>query len=212
MDVLQKILRLGLLALFLTLLIGISNLPHKPLLWAYIVLFVAGRAAELFHPATEALAEWQRTTPHPRWVTWLFGLTFITNVALPILDYRYRSQVFWTSPLPAVTLWSWLGALALLAGAAMRWQMFKEIPTPQQLATAKPASKRKRPTTEAAEIPKFEPGYLAHLHQQFARGAAMAYLGTAVLFTSLWGLLTLAIVVLPAMLYRYEGKEQTTPS
>src|SRR5262245_49616629 len=156
MDTLQKALRLSLLALFLTLLIGISNLQHKPVLWVFIALFVAARAAEIFHPAAEGLAEWHRSAAHPRWLAWLSGLTFITNIALPILDHRYRGEVFWASPLPIDTWWSWLGLLGLLAGAVLRWQTFSNVPKPQKSAPSKGGSKRRRNAEESeAEIHKY---------------------------------------------------------
>ncbi|MGH7493232.1 MAG: hypothetical protein ACREOO_12695 [bacterium] len=213
MDNLQKALRLILLALFLTLLIGISNLPHKPVLWVFIALFVAARAAEIFHPAAESLAEWHRSAAHPRWLAWLSGLTFITNVALPILDHRYRGEVFWASPLPVDPWWSWAGLLGLLAGAVLRWQTFSNVPKPQKPAPSKTASKRRRNSEEdETEIPKYDPQYLAQLHQHFSRAAALAYLGTAVLFTSMWGLLALAVIVLPTMLFRRQTEEHAVPS
>jgi protein-S-isoprenylcysteine O-methyltransferase Ste14 len=212
MDTLQKALRLSLLAIFLTLLIGISNLPHKPVLWAFVALFVAARAAEIFHPAAEALAEWHRSSAHPRWLAWLSGLTFVTNIALPILDHRYRGEVFWASPLPVDTWWSWLGLLGLLAGAVLRWQTFSNVPKPQKPAPSKTASKRRRNSEEEAEIQKYDNNYLSLLHQQFSRAAAVSYIGTAVLFTSLWGLLALAIIVLPTMLYRRQAEEHAVPS
>ncbi len=213
MDAVQKILRLGLLALFLALLIGISILPNKPVLWIFLALLIAGRAAELFHPAAEALAEWHRSAGHPRWLLWLSGLTFITNVALPILDYRYRGEVFWASPLPREAWWSWLGLLGLLAGAALRWQHFLNVPKPQQPAAAKSAAKRKRISeADENEVPKYDANYLAQLHHHFSRAAGLSYLGTAVLFTSLWGLLALALIVLPTMLYRRESKEHAVTS
>jgi hypothetical protein len=213
MGILQKVLRLSLLALFLALLIGISTLPYKPVLWAFVALFVAARAAELFHPAAEALAEWHRSTAHPRWLAWLSGLTFITNVALPILDYRYRGEVFWASPLPVDTWWSWVGLLGLLAGAVLRWQTFTNVPKPQKPASARAASKRRRlPEEDATEISKYDSHYLLHLHHQFSRAASFSYLGTAVILTSVWGLLALAIVVLPTMLYRRRAEEHAVPS
>ncbi len=209
MDALQKILRLGLLVLFLGLLIGLSNLPHKPGFWLFIALYAAARAAELFHPAAEALAEWHRTENHPRWLNWLAGLMFLTNVALPILDYRYRGEVFWASPLPVDAWWSWMGLLGLLAGAAWRWQTFLNVPKPQKTAPIKAASKRKRAVEEEQrETPRYAPHYLAGLHQQLSRATAATHLGTAVLCTSLWGLLALGLVVLPIMLYRREAKQQ----
>lgn len=212
MDILQKALRLGLLALLLVLLIGIPNLPYKPALWVFVALFIAARAAELFHPAAAALTEWHRSAAHPRWLAWLSGLTFITNVALPILDYRYRGEVFWASPLPVNTWWSWLGLLGLLAGVVLRWQTFANVPKPQKPVPAKPASKRRRTSeVEEIEIPRYDPDYLSHLHQQFIRAAGFSYLGTAVLFTSLWGLLGLAVIVLPTMLYRRRAEEHAVP-
>lgn len=214
MNSFLKFLRLGLLALFLMLLIGIPHLRQQPLLWTFIALYVAGRAAELFHPAAEALANWHRSGAYPRWLNWLSGLIFITNVALPILDHRYRAEggVFWNSPLPIATWWSWLGALGVLAGVALRWQTFSHVPKPQKPAAAKAASKRKRAPEEEAEIPQYHAGYLSRLQQQFNRAAGLAYFGIAILFTSLWGLLAVVIVFLPILLHRHEVKEHAATS
>ncbi len=199
MDLLKKISRLAFFTLLLGLLLGINNLQSRPLLTAFLVTMIAIRALELWQPAPEGLIHWYRAEQHPRWIVWLSGASFLTNLVLPILDDRYRGEVFWTSPLAQASWWvGAIGLLLLLAGSVLRLRSITVTPPPKP---APVESKGKKKEKYLEKEPDFSPAPPFHLEPAFYHATALSYLGIAVCFTSLWGLLAISVVILPPLFY-----------
>lgn len=200
MEMIKKIFRLALFAVLLSLLLGVANLQTQPLLSAFLAVIVALRAKELMHAAPEGLIHWYRSEQHPRWVVWTSGMSFLTNLVLPILDHRYRGEVFWSSPLPQAPWWVFLfGLLVLIAGSAWR---FKTITVVQPSKPAYPASEGKRKKkdkwfeaeTESSPAPSYR------LQPAFYYATALSYFGIALCFTSVWSVFAIFLVILPPLL------------
>ncbi len=209
MNLLKKIPRLALFAVLLILLLGVTNLQQQPLLVAFLLVMIAVRTLELLQPAPEGLIHWYRAEQHPRWIVWLSGTSFLTNLVLPILDQRYRGEVFWSSPLPQAS-W-WVGAIGLvlfIVGSVLRLRSIVVVP-PQKPEPALVESKRKK--KDKASEPEAEPAPAPayHLEPAFYHATALSYLGIAVCCTSLWGLLAILVVILPPLLH---SKRVQTPA
>jgi len=205
MDRVIKTGRLLLYALFLSLIIGLVNLRGSALLWSFMVIVFGARLYEVFNPAAELFSHRHREHGPPRWVSWLVGLSFITNLILPILDFRYRGEVFWTSPLPAAPWWSWLGLMIFAAGAAMRIRALHAAALQLKIV---PKIEAKSKTAKAE---KEKPVVVSHeevvpIRRDFEIGTVVSAVGVAVLFTSLWALIAVLLVVLPASLYYLRKK------
>lgn len=200
MEFLKKVFRLAIFALLISLLLGWTNLKTQPLLSVFLLVISMMRALELFHAAPEGLIHWYRAEQHPRWVVWLSGASFLTNIVLPILDHRYRGEVFWSSPLAQASWWlAGLGMLLLIAGSLWRMKtiVVQEAPKP---VTKVLDSKRKAKSKVAEE--ELEPAPVPyHLEPAFYHATALSYFGIALCFTSLIGALAIFAVILPPLLY-----------
>lgn len=207
MELLKKISRLVFFTVLLSLLLGIANLQTQPLLIAFLAVIVAIRARELMHEAPEGLIHWYRSEQHPRWVVWTSGMSFLTNLVLPILDHRYRGEVFWSSPLPQASWWvALLGLLLLIGGSVLRLRTIVVTQAPQP-AAATPESKRKRKANWAETETEPRPAPSFRLEPAFYYATALSYFGIAVCFTSIWSALAIFIVILPPL---FSGKSAQT--
>lgn len=201
MELLKKISRLAFFALLLGLLLGINNLRNQPLLLAFLVVMIAIRALELRHKAPDGLIHWYRAEQHPRWIVWLSGASFLINLVLPILDHRYRGEVFWSSPWPQASWWlGGIGLVLLLAGSVWRLKTIAVIEPPKPAANVAESKRRRKDKAveKEAELPVAP---LFHLERGFYHATALSYLGIAACFTSLWGLLAISVVILPPLFY-----------
>lgn len=200
MDLLKKISRLVLFAMLLSLLLGVANLQTQPMLIAFLATIVAIRAKELLHAAPEGLIHWYRSEQHPRWVVWTSGMSFLTNLVLPILDHRYRGEVFWSSPLPQAPWWVFLfGLLVLIGGSALRFRAITVKPAPKPALSISESRKKKKEKwfeeeTESAPAPAFR------LEPAFYHATALSYLGIAICFSSVWSVFAIFLVILPPIL------------
>lgn len=201
MELPKKIFRLAFFALLLALLFGFDNVQTQPVLAALLLALIALRALELRHAAPEGLIHWYRAEQHPRWIVWLGGASFLANFVLPILDHRYRGEVFWSSPFPRAEWWlAAIGIALFLVGGWRRLQtiVVKEAPKP---ATKALDTKRKGKTKVKEAEPESEPGTGYYLPPAFYHATALSYFGIAVCCTSLWGALAIAAVILPPLFY-----------
>ncbi len=200
MEFLRKVFRLVFFVLLISLLLGWANVKTQPILMAFLLVLGVIRALELFHAAPEGLIHWYRAEQHPRWIVWLSGASFLTNVVLPILDHRYRGEVFWTSPLAQATWWlAGLGMLLLIAGSLWRMKaiVVKETPKPVTKALD---SKRKSKSKVVEEEP--EPAAVQYyLEPAFYHATALSYFGIALCCTSIIGALAIFAVILPPLWY-----------
>lgn len=175
------------------LLLGIKNLQTAPLLWGFLATIFVFRLAEAFTPAANALKNYRKEEDQSRWTTWAIGFSFFTNTIAPMLEYRYR---LWPD-LPATEWWNWVGLLLLIAGSTLRlWAI-------QQAGAAfiphvKVDSKHKLVTA----------GPYAYVRHPSYLGTLLSYFGIAVLFGSIIGVLALALLVTPAMIFRIIKEEQ----
>ena len=227
MTALTKIARVAMLALFISLLIGTDNLQSTPLLGIFVLLMAVTRLAELFNPAAEALSQWHRAEDYPRWLTWLGGMAFLTNLVIPVLDHRYRlEEVFWTSSLPASPGWNWLGLVFLLAGAALKVRLLLQARAQQPPATAAALERKKdkfetkrekgggkrKPGAAKMETKAETPAKTVHLPASVRHSHLLAtgfsYFGIAVLFTSLWALIALVVIFVPVAYHRFRWEER----
>ncbi len=199
MELLKKISRLAFFALLLSLLIGWPTLKNQPVLAAFLLLMIAIRGLELRHAAPEGLIHWYRAEQHPRWIVWLSGASFLTNVVVPILDHRYRGEVFWSSPFPQASWWlAGIGLAFLIAGSVWRSKAIVVEKTPKPV-TKILDSKRKTKGRVVEEEP--EPAPRFRLEPAFYHATAVSYFGIAVCCTSLWGALAIFVVILPPLFY-----------
>ncbi len=200
MELLKKISRLVFFALLIGLLLGLANL-NQPVLLAFFLVMLAIRGLELRHAAPEGLIHWYRAEQHPRWIVWLSGASFFTNVVLPILDHRYRGEVFWSSPFPQAAWWlAGIGLVLIIAGSLWRLKtiVVKEAPKP---VTKVLDSKRKTKGRVVEEEPEPSPAPGFHLEPAFYHATALSYFGIAACFTSLLGALAIFAVILPPLFY-----------
>jgi protein-S-isoprenylcysteine O-methyltransferase Ste14 len=126
-----------------------------------------------------------------RLTTWILGATFLTNIIVPIWEYRYPK------PIPELPWWGWLGLLIMVAGSALRiWSIrtsgesFKEqvaVATKQRLATTGPYARVRHPA------------YL---------GLIISYLGVTMIFSSALGLAALLVLVVPTIVFRIFKEEK----
>jgi hypothetical protein len=202
MNLLKKIFRLAFFTLLLGLLLGLANLK-QPVPLAFFLVMIAMRALELRHAAPEGLIHWYRAEQHPRWIVWLSGAGFITNTALPILDYRYRGEVFWSSPFDRAPLWlAALGLALLLAGSLWRLKTIVVQEAPKPVTKALDGKRKTKSRVAEAEPEPASPRF--HLEPAFYHATALSYFGIAVCFTSLLGALAIFAVILPPL---FHGKK-----
>ncbi|MGH7451631.1 MAG: methyltransferase family protein [bacterium] len=190
------------------LLLGIKNLQTTPLLWGFLATFFVFRLAEAFTPAANMLKSYRKEEDQSRWTTWIISISFVTNLVFPMWEYRHGLKIFINFLLPTLeysgreTLpptywWNWVGLLLLIAGSTLRlWAI-------QQAGAAfiphvKVDSKHKLVTA----------GPYAYMRHPSYLGTLLSYLGITVLFGSVIGALALALLVIPAMIFRSIKEEQ----
>lgn len=216
MELAKKILRLAFFALLLALLLGLDNVQNQPMLAAFLLALCAMRALELRHAAREGLIHWYRAEQHPRWIVWLGGASFLANVVLPILDHRYRGEVFWSSPFPRAEWWlAAIGIALFIAGSWRRLQtiVVKETPKPvTKILDTKHKGKGKVKVKVKEEEPEPLPAPSYFLPPAFYHATALSYFGIAVCCTSLWGALAIAAVILPPLFYGKGEQASATAS
>lgn len=203
MEFLKKIFRLVFFALLLSLLLGWTDLKTQPVLVVFLLAAVAIRALELFHAAPEGLIHWYRAEQHPRWIVWLSGASFLTNMALPILDHRYRGEVFWASPFAQTSWWlAGVGIIMLLVGSFWRMKTIVVKEQPKSVTNALDSKRKTKGRIVEEEVEPAPPRF--QLEPAFYHATALSYFGIAVCFTSLIGALAILFVILPPLL---QGKK-----
>jgi len=191
MSLVFHALRAGLFIGIILLLIGVTNVGQTPLFMAFLAALVMARFLELSGPGKALLATRLADEDKSRITTWIIGATFITNMVVPILHYRY------SKPLPEVGWWNWLGLLIMIAGSALRlWsiQVAGESFKAQIAVSAK-----HRLATSGPYAWVRHPAYL---------GTIIFYLGVTAIFWSSWGLAALLIVVVPTFVVRLFKEER----
>jgi protein-S-isoprenylcysteine O-methyltransferase Ste14 len=175
----------------LLLLIGVINVSQSILFITFLAVFLILRTIESASPHEKVLQASVHGEDESRITTWIVSVSFITNIVVPILQYRY------TSPPPAIGWVNWLGLFAFIAGSALRlWSFhvaggaFKaqiEVGEKQRLATTGPYAWVRHPS------------YL---------GVIIAYAGIAGTFSSTLGLIALLVLVMPALIIRLLKEEK----
>lgn len=204
MDFISKLISPLFYTLLLSLFVGLfstqTDFGGKPLLWGFVLLMLARWSVESLHPSVESFRARYGQSEHARWLVWIAGLSFLTNLVLPIADYRYRHEWAWTSPFARDPWWSWFGLLFLAAGVGLRiWAIQKYVPHKSEPApSAKRKTKKESDTAQEIALKNEENRFFNF----FDLGAVIAYLGIALICSSLWALLFWAILILPATLYR----------
>jgi protein-S-isoprenylcysteine O-methyltransferase Ste14 len=189
MNLIRSLLRFVVFTLVFALLLDIENVKRTPLLWGYLFVIALTRFAEVFSPAANTLRNYRKDEDQSRWTTWVIGTSFFTNVIAPMLEYRYT---VW----PATQWWNWAGLLLLLAGSAMRiWTMQQagEALVPHVKADAK--------------LKLVTAGPYARVRHPAYLGILASYLGIAILFNSLIGAIALAVMFIPAIVFRIAKEE-----
>jgi protein-S-isoprenylcysteine O-methyltransferase Ste14 len=192
MNSIFSLLRFVLFTVIFALLLGLKNVQATPLLWGYLFVIALTRFAEVFSPAANTLRNYRKDEDQSRWTSWVIGASFFTNVIAPMLEYRYK---LWPE-LPATQWWNWVGLLLLLAGSALRiWTMLQagEALVPHVKADAKLKLVTAGPYAQVRH-----PAYL---------GMSISYLGIAILFNSMIGAIALAVMVIPAIIFRIAKEE-----
>ncbi|MDZ7268983.1 MAG: hypothetical protein ONB48_14720 [candidate division KSB1 bacterium] len=203
-KLIQPLLNTLLLILFVGLLSEQTQFGGNLMLWGFILVMAVRWLAESLLPHAEVFKNRHHQSEHSRWLLWAVGLSFLTNLVLPIADYRYRGEWSWTSPFARDPWWSWIGLLILAAGVAVRIQALWQYAPPK----TEPAKRKQKKASEPARV-GLEPAE-SKLFHLFDLGAAIAYLGIALLFSSLWALLFWAVLILPTAVYRIHKVRVTT--
>lgn len=204
MDFISKLISPLFYTLLLSLFVGLfstqTDFGGKPLLWGFVLLMLVRWAVESLHPAVEGFRARYGQSEHARWLLWIAGLSFLTNLVLPVADYRYRHEWAWTSPFARDPWWSWFGLLFLAAGVAMRiWSIQKFVPPKLEPApSGKRKSKKETETPQEDSLKSDE----NRLFDFFDLGAVLSYFGIALICSSLWALIFWVILILPAALHR----------
>jgi protein-S-isoprenylcysteine O-methyltransferase Ste14 len=171
--------------------IGVNLVRDTTLFQVFLFAFFVLRVAEYFFSGRDSSKRSLKGEDHSRVTTWIIGASFITNVVVPILQYRY------TKPLPEVSEWSWAGLLLFIAGMALRvWS----------IRVAGEAFKPQIAVTEKQQLATTGP-YAWVRHPSYL-GLIIAYLGMAAIFSSSWALAALLILVVPAIIVRLLKEEQ----
>ena len=202
MDSIVKTLRVALFTTITFLIVGVLNFPAYPLLWGFILLVLVNRTVEVFNPAGDFTSSSVVDAAQPRWLHFLAAIVIITNLVLPVLDFRYRGEVFWTSPLPQMPWWSWIGLLLMLAGIILKINVLRTQRLPEP---SSPASGGKKKTSQGEPPLSQLIGMPREQRQALLQGILLFYGGIAVIFTSLWGLIGVFLVVLPVAYRRFLG-------
>jgi protein-S-isoprenylcysteine O-methyltransferase Ste14 len=191
MSVVMATLRAVFLTGILLLVIGVDNVRSAPLFICFLAAFLVLRMVELASPHEKVLQAMVHGEDESRITTWIISAGFVTNIVVPILQYRY------TSPQPPLGWISWLGLLAFIAGSALRvWSIRVAGGTfKAQIAVAE----KQRLATTGPYAWVRHPSYL---------GVIIAYAGIAGIFSSSLGLAALLILVTPALIIRLLKEEK----
>lgn len=191
MTVIVAAARAAFLTGILLLLIGVINVQHSTLFIAFLGAFLVLHTVESASPHEKVLQATIHGEDESRVTTWIVSVSFITNIVVPILQYRY------TLPLQAIGWMNWLGLFAFVAGSVLRLWSFRvaggsfkaqiAVAEKQQLATTGPYAWVRHPS------------YL---------GVIIAYAGIAGIFSSTLGLITLLVLVMPALIIRLLKEEK----
>jgi len=175
----------------LLLLIGVINVNQSLLFMTFLGAFLILHTVESASPHEKVLQATVHGEDESRLTTWIVSVSFITNIVVPILQYRY------TSPPQTIGWMSWLGLFAFIAGSALRLWSFRvaggafkaqiEVGEKQRLATTGPYAFVRHPS------------YL---------GVIIAYAGIAGIFSSSLGLAALLILIIPALVIRLLKEEK----
>ncbi len=206
-KLIQPLLYTFLLILFIGLLSEQTQFSGNLMLWGFALAMAARWLAESLLPGAEVFRNRHHQSEHARWLLWAVGLSFLTNLVLPIADYRYRGEWSWTSPFARDQWWSWIGLLILVAGVAVRIQALRQY-VPPKPAPAAPAKRRQKKESES-QVVALELAETKRFHL-FDLGAAIAYLGIALLCSSLWALVFWVVLILPTAIYRIHKVRVTT--
>ena len=202
MEVIVKAARVVLYTLFTVLILGIANIVENRILWLFIVIIFTSRAYEVFNPVTTALYQWYKSYEQSMWFSSLTGLVFLTNFVLPILDFRYRTEVYWASPFPRdLSLWSWGGLLLLVGVLVIRIRTVENL-TKMGLSFQSSVSKKNTAKKGIIHQEALADIFSPQLSRSFHSANILFYFGIALFFTSLWALVALFVVVLPVTLIR----------
>lgn len=184
----------------LLLLIGVVNVQQTPLLVAFLAAFLVLHALEFSARARGDVTYDEEGKPakihsksedQSRFTTWIVSTSFITNIVIPILQYRY------TSPLAAVGWLNWLGLFVFVAGTMLRIWSIRVAD--DAFLTQVAVEKKHRLVTAGPYTWVRHPAYL---------GLIIAYTGIAGIFSSAWGLALLLIVIIPTLVVRLLKEEK----
>lgn len=178
---------------FIALLININHVQSTPIFLSLVILIFGFRLAETLTPAANAARHYHRDEDASKITSWLLGLSFFSNMIVPILGSRYQAG----TTAPTVLWWNWLGLLIFAAGA------FIKLRAMQQLGEAftphvKVETKQKLVTDGPYALVR-HPSYL---------GLILTYAGAALLFSSKIGVLALIVLVLPTIVFRIKKEEE----
>jgi len=175
----------------LLLLIGVTNVQHTPLFVTFLMVFWILRTVEHSSPHATDLQATIHGEDQSRLTTWIISTSFITNIVIPVLQYRY------TSPPPALGWINWLGLLAFIAGTALRiWSI--RVAGESFKGQVVVAEKQRLITT----------GPYAWVRHPAYLGLIIAYAGVAALFSSSLGFAALLVFVIPALIIRLMKEEK----
>ena len=174
----------------ISLIIGVLNVKDSPLFMAFLVVLFG---ATLFEraPASKALKSALGGNDASPITTWVIGATFLTNVVLPILDYRY------STPLAPTGWLNWLGLTIFALGSALRaWAV---AAAGEAFQTHIVVSPKQRLVTTGPYAWLRHPAYLATI---------LSYAGIAMIFHSALGAGVLLVLVIPTLIVRVFKEEQ----
>jgi len=175
----------------LLLLIGVVNVRQTPLFIAFLAAFLVLRVVESASPHEKVLQAAIYGKDESRITTWIVSISFITNMVVPILQYRY------TSPPQTIGWMSWLGLFAFIAGSALRLWSFHVAGGAFKAQIAVGEKQRLATTGPFAWVR--HPSYL---------GVIIAFAGVVGIFSSSMGLAALLILVIPALIIRLLKEEK----
>jgi protein-S-isoprenylcysteine O-methyltransferase Ste14 len=178
---------------FIALLINVNTVRSSPLFLSLVVLILLIRLAETFTPAANGARHYRRDEDKSKITSWVLGISFFTNFIAPILEWRYQAG----AAAPATQWWNWLGLLIFVAGALVKLRAMQQAGE-AFIPHVKTDAKLKLVTGGPYALVR-HPAYL---------GLGLSYLGLAILFNSRIGLLALAVLVLPAIVWRITKEEE----
>jgi protein-S-isoprenylcysteine O-methyltransferase Ste14 len=191
MAVVGAIVRAAFTTGILLLLIGVINVQQTPFFMIFLAAFFVLRAAEISSPHAAVLQATIHGEDESRITTWILSTSIITNIVIPILQYRYASHE------SALGWMSWLGLFAFVLGSVLRiWS----------IRVAGESFKGQIVVTEKQRLVTSGP-YAWVRHPSYL-GVIIAYAGVAGIFSSSAGLAALLILVTPALIVRLLKEEK----